>query len=130
MQHPDIPGELVMQTLAMPANTNTSGDIFGGWLMSEMDLGASILAKKYSKSRTATVALDSLSFSKPVFVGDVVTCYAHLLSVGRSSMRIQVDTWVIRGLSGEYEQVTSGIFTFVAIDEQGRPHPADPTKRS
>ena len=129
MQHPDIPGELVMQTLAMPANTNTSGDIFGGWLMSQMDLGASILAKKFSKSRTATVALDSLSFSKPVFIGDVVTCYAQLLGVGRSSMKIQVDTWVIRGLSGEYERVTSGIFTFVAIDEQGHPHPADPAKR-
>jgi acyl-CoA thioesterase YciA len=122
-------GELVLQTLAMPASANPNGDIFGGWVISQMDLGASILAKKIAQSRTTTVALDAMSFKKPVNVGDVVSCYAQLIKVGRTSMQIQIEIWVTPMASTLQEKVTSGLFTFVAIDSQGQPWPVDPSKR-
>lgn len=123
-------GELVLQTLAMPAAANPNGDVFGGWVLSQMDLGASILAKQFAKSRTTTVALDTMSFGKPVYVGDVVSCYATMLKVGRTSMKISIETWVTREIVAIQEQVTQGLFTFVAIDQNGVPHPADPAARS
>lgn len=116
-------GELVIRTIAMPADTNPSGDIFGGWLMSQMDLGAAIYARNLSRSRVTTVAVDGMSFLNPVSVGDIVNCHAFLLKVGRTSMKIQVEAWVQREADGKLLRVTAGVFTYVAIDEAGKPHP-------
>ena len=116
-------GELVLRTIAMPADTNANGDIFGGWLMSQMDLGGSVLARNIAQSRVATVAVDGMSFLNPVDVGDIVTCYASLLRVGRTSMKIDIEAWVQRHRDGSVLRVTAGIFTYVAIDADGRPQP-------
>lgn len=121
-------GELAIQTLAMPTNTNPNGDIFGGWLVSQMDLAAGILAKQTARGRAATVAIDSMSFIQPVHVGDVVRCYVSLITTGTTSMKIQVEVWKELPMSGVTEQVTKGVFTFVAIDEQGRPRPFNTKK--
>ena len=112
-------GEITIQTLAMPADTNANGDIFGGWLVSQMDLAAGVLAKRVSSGRAATVAIQSMSFLKPVQVGDVVSCYVQLEKQGRSSMTISVEVWTERLAIGEKHCVTKGTFIFVAIDEQG-----------
>jgi acyl-CoA thioesterase YciA len=116
-------GELVIRTIAMPADTNANGDIFGGWLMSQMDLGAAIVAKNLSRSRVTTVAVDGMVFLNPVYVGDIVNCHAKLLKVGRTSLKIDVEAWVQRGKDGTLLRVTEGVFTYVAIDDAGRPHP-------
>lgn len=114
-------GELAIQTLAMPSDTNPNGDIFGGWVVSQMDLAAGILAKKHSKGRAVTVAIDSMNFLLPVHVGDVVSCYVDLEHQGNTSMMIKVEVWTEVVETGEHSQVTEGIFTFVAIDERGKP---------
>ena len=116
-------GELVIRTIAMPADTNANGDIFGGWLMSQMDLGAAIVAKNLSRSRITTVAVDGMVFHHPVYVGDIVNCHATLLKTGRTSMKIAVEAWVQRGKDGTLLRVTEAVFTYVAIDDVGRPHP-------
>ncbi len=116
-------GELVIQTIAMPKDTNPSGDIFGGWLMSQMDLGSSILATKTANSRVVTVAMEGMSFLKPVRVGDTVACYARVEKIGNTSITIPVEVWVRRYRSGEKERVTRGVFTYVAVDAEGRPVP-------
>ncbi len=116
-------GEIVIRTIAMPADTNSKGDIFGGWLLSQMDLGGAVLARTVSQSRVVTVAIEGMSFLFPVFVGDIVTCYASLLAVGRTSMRIDLEAWVQRDTDGSLHRVTEGIFTYVAVDQAGRPHP-------
>ncbi|MGH6945091.1 MAG: acyl-CoA thioesterase [Geminicoccaceae bacterium] len=117
-------GEPAVRTLAMPADTNPSGDIFGGWVLAQMDLAAGIVAAQRAKGRVATAALDGMSFHKPVYVGDLVSCYARVVRIGRSSMTVQVDTFVLRARTGEEVKVTEGRFTVVAIDEHGRPRPA------
>lgn len=114
-------GEITIQTLAMPADTNANGDIFGGWLISQMDLAAGILAKKVSKGRAVTVAIHSMTFLKPVHVGDLVSCYAEIESIGKTSMTISIEVWVEPPLQFTKHQVTKGTFVFVAIDEQGKP---------
>lgn len=121
-------GEITLQTIAMPADSNVSGDIFGGWLMSQMDLGASVLARRRAIGRTATVACDGMQFLRPVHVGDLVAIHAVMEREGRSSMRIAVEAWVHRNIHGRRERVTAATFTFVAIDEAGqsRALPADP----
>jgi acyl-CoA thioesterase YciA len=116
-------GELVIRTVAMPADANSNGDIFGGWLLSQMDLGGAIYARNLSRSRVTTVAIEGMTFLNPVYVGDVVNCHATLLKVGRTSMRIDLEAWVQRAKGGELVRVTEGVFTYVAIDDQGRPHP-------
>jgi acyl-CoA thioesterase YciA len=116
-------GEPAVRTLAMPADTNPSGDIFGGWVLAQMDLAAGIVAGERARGRVATAALDGMSFHKPVYVGDLVSCYARVVRVGRSSMTVLVDTFVLRRRTGEEVKVTEGRFTIVAIDEQGRPRP-------
>lgn len=116
-------GELVIQTIAMPKDTNRDGDIFGGWLASQMDLGSAILAGKIAKSRVVTVAIEGMSFLHPVSVGDTVACYAWLDRVGRTSMRICVDVWVTRYRTDERVKVTSGVFTYVALGPDGKPTP-------
>lgn len=116
-------GELVIQTIAMPKDTNRHGDIFGGWLVAQMDLGSAILASKIAKARVVTVAIEQMSFLQPVHVGDTVACYARLEKIGRTSMRIPVEVWVNRFMSDEEVRVTSAVFIYVAIDENGKPIP-------
>ncbi|MEY1660749.1 acyl-CoA thioesterase [Isoalcanivorax beigongshangi] len=117
-EEPTPEGELALQTIAMPADANWNGDIFGGWLVSQMDLAGAICARKTAPGRVATVAIDTMAFLRPVPVGAVVSCYTELLDVGRSSMNIRVEVWIRS--KGETAKVTEGIFTFVAIDEYGR----------
>lgn len=114
-------GELTIQTLAMPASTNANGDIFGGWLVSQMDLAAGVLAKRLAQGRVATVAIHSMTFLKPVHVGDVVSCHVDLIKMGTTSMTIGVEVWVLPATQTEKYQVTEGTFVFVAIDEHGTP---------
>ncbi|RUR13817.1 acyl-CoA thioester hydrolase YciA [Legionella sp. km772] len=114
-------GELTIQTLAMPMDTNANGDIFGGWIVSQMDLAVGILAKKISKGRIVTVAINSMTFLRPVHVGDVVSCYAELVKVGNTSMTVNVEVWAMPADQHEQYQVTEGVFVSVAIDEHGLP---------
>lgn len=116
-------GDVVIRTIAMPADTNANGDIFGGWLVSQMDLGGAILARATAQSRVTTVAIDGMSFLRPVIVGDVVTCYARVLGIGRTSMKIDIEVWVQRSPDPALRRVTEGKFTYVAIDAAGCPHP-------
>jgi len=116
-------GELVIRTIAMPMHTNSNGDIFGGWLVSQMDLGGAILARNVAHSRITTAAIDGMAFLNPVYIGDIVSCHATLLKVGRTSMRIAVEVWVQRVKGGEVVRVTHGTFVYVAIDDAGRPQP-------
>ncbi len=112
-----------LRTVAMPANANPSGDIFGGWIMSQMDIAGGIHAYEVAKGRVATVAVDAMTFHLPVYVGDVVSCYCSTVRIGTTSIAVLVETWVSRRSSGDLEKVTEGRFTFVAIDEDGRPRP-------
>ena len=121
--HPLPTGELVIRTIAMPADTNANGDIFGGWLLSQMDLGGAILARGTAHCRVTTVAIDGMTFLQPVNVGDIVTCYAHLFGIGRTSMKIRVEAWVQRFTDGPPLHVTEGTLTYVAIDAAGKPQP-------
>lgn len=114
-------GVLVIRTIAMPADTNPSGDIFGGWLMSQMDLAAGNMAGRVSQGRGATVSVEAMQFLHPVKVGDEVTLYATLCKVGRTSMRIHIDAWARPRYSEKAEKVTDADFVFVALDDEGRP---------
>src|SRR5437764_10570436 len=114
-------GELVIQTIAMPKDTNPNGDIFGGWLMSQMDLGSGILAAKVAKARVVTVAMEAMSFLEPVRVGDTIACYAWVEKIGRTSMKIPVEVWAHRYMTGERIRVTRGVFTYVAVTADGKP---------
>ncbi|HVJ52501.1 MAG TPA: acyl-CoA thioesterase [Aliidongia sp.] len=124
MDHAALPPEMPMiRAIAMPADTNPSGDIFGGWLMAQMDLAAGNAAARRSRGRCATVSVDGMSFLSPVHVGDEVSLYARIASVGRTSMKIAVEAWRRPRETEESVRVTQAIFTFVAIDEAGRPRP-------
>lgn len=114
-------GVLVIRTIAMPADTNPAGDIFGGWLMSQMDLAAGNMAGRVSQGRGATVAVEGMQFLRPVKVGDEVTLYATLCKVGRTSMRIHVDVWARPRFGQDAQKVTNADFVFVALDENGEP---------
>lgn len=116
-------GRLTTRTVAMPADTNPAGDIFGGWVVSQMDIAAGICAGQRAQSRVVTVALDGMSFIRPVKVGDILGVYTRVESVGRTSMNILVEAWVRRGRIGHREKVTEGMFKFVAIDESGKSTP-------
>jgi acyl-CoA thioesterase YciA len=122
----DDRGEPAVRTLAMPADTNPAGDIFGGWVLAQMDLAAGIVAHLRARSRVVTAALDGMAFHRPVYVGDLVSCYARVTRIGRTSLTVTVDTYARRGRTGEEVKVTEGHFTLVAIDEQGRPRPVPP----
>lgn len=117
------PGDLAIRTIAMPADTNPAGDIFGGWLMSQMDLAGGQVALAMAKGRVATVAVDSMTFHEPVFVGDELSCYAELLRVGLTSLRYRVTAYVRHREGREHVKVTEGIFTYVAIDPNRKPRP-------
>jgi len=116
-------GGLTIRTLAMPADANPSGDIFGGWVLSQMDIAASICAVDRSQCRTVTVALDAMSFISPVKVGDVLSVHTELKKVGNTSMDIYVEAWAKRGRLGETYKVTEAMFKFVAVNEDGLPTP-------
>ena len=109
----------------MPSDTNPSGDIFGGWIMGLMDLSAGIAARERADGRVVTASVSSLSFLQPVKVGDVVCCYTEVQSVGRTSMKLDVEAWVVRD-RGPRLKVTQANFVMVAVDEAGRPRPVDP----
>lgn len=112
---------LTMRAIAMPKDTNPNGDIFGGWLVSQMDLAASSVATHRSGGRTATVAINSLTFHKPVFVGDDVSCYTEIEKIGNTSITIRVEAWVRRAKTRQMIKVTQGTFVFVAIDQDNKP---------
>jgi acyl-CoA thioesterase YciA len=114
-------GDLCIRTLAMPADTNANGDIFGGWLLSQMDLGGGVFASKIAKSRTVTVAIEAMNFRKPVFVGDLVSVHANLVRVGKTSITVRLEAWVLRRKEMLSILVTDGNFTYVSIDDQGHP---------
>ncbi len=116
----------MIRTIAMPADTNPHGDIFGGWLMAQMDLAAGNLAGRRARGRCVTVAVDAMTFLRPVVVGDEVSLFAEVVASGRSSVRISVEAWR-RARDGDIaEKVTQGIFTFVALSEDRRPRPLPP----
>ena len=114
-------GELAIRTLAMPADTNPAGDIFGGWLLSQMDIAGGLVAAGRARGRTATVAVEAMAFHRPVFVGDVVCCYGEVVRTGTTSVSVRVEVWAMRRVGDERVQVTEGVFTYVAIDETRRP---------
>jgi len=116
-------GELAIRTLAMPADANPSGDIFGGWVLSQMDIAGGITAAQRAQGRVATVAVTAMAFHLPVYVGDVLCVYAEISRIGRTSMTIDLEAWALRGRDGTRVRVTEGRFVFVALDERGRPHP-------
>jgi len=120
-------GELAIRTLAMPADTNQHGDIFGGWVMSQMDIAGGITAGARAKGRVATVAVTGFTFHRPVLVGDVVCCYADIQRVGTTSITVRVEAWVARRRESQARfKVTEGVFTFVAIDDNGRKRKVPP----
>jgi acyl-CoA thioesterase YciA len=127
-QQPDAEprGELTVRTIAMPADTNANGDIFGGWVLSRMDQAGGIAGAERAQGRVVTVALDGMTFHRPVKVGDVLSVYTQVEHVGRTSMKIHVEAWAQRFTTHVREKVTDAIFTFVAIDEAGRPRPIGP----
>lgn len=121
-------GELVLRTLAMPADTNPIGDIFGGWIMSQMDIAGGIMAKEMSESRAVTVAVDSMKFLKPVHVGDVICCYGKVLKIGTTSITINLEIWVKQAKGQQQDgesllKVTQAAFTYVAVDDKGVKQP-------
>jgi acyl-CoA thioesterase YciA len=119
-------GEPAIRVIAMPADANPNGDIFGGWLMAHMDLAGASAAQRRARGRVATVAVDSMSFHHPVHVGDEVSFYAHISGVGRTSIRVMVESWRRARAAECGEKVTSATFVFVAIDEDRRPRPVEP----
>ena len=126
-------GDLCTRTLAMPADTNQNGDIFGGWLLAQMDVSGGVFAAKITKTRNVTVAIDAMNFRKPVYVGDLVSVYGTLVRVGRTSITVRLEAWVTRRKETQAILVTDGNFTYVSIDDQGHPqaikqdNPAAPT---
>lgn len=122
----ELRGELTLQTIAMPTFTNVNGDVFGGWLLSQMDLGSSILAQRRCKGRCTTVAVSQMTFLKPVPVGAIVSCYCEMEKEGSSSMTIAVEVWINIDSINEPTKVTEGTFIFVAIDDDGKPRQLPP----
>ncbi len=123
----DLPrGDLTVRTVAMPADTNANGDIFGGWVLSQMDQAGGIAGVDRAQGRVVTVALDAMTFIRPVRVGDVLCVYTRVSHVGRTSMKIEVEAWARRFRTPVRERVTRATLTFVAIDDEGRPRPIPP----
>ena len=124
---PELPAAApLVRVMAMPADANPNGDIFGGWLLAQMDLAGGNLAMQRARGRCATVAVDGMVFHQPVFVGDEVSCYGELVRTGRSSMTIRIEAWRRNLASGEVRKVTQAIFTYVALGEDRRPRALPP----
>ncbi len=119
-------GSPVIRTIAMPADTNPAGDIFGGWIMAQMDLAAGNLAARLARGRSATVSVEAMQFLRPVHVGDEVSLFADVERVGRTSLTIHVEAWRRSRDGDESVKVTDATFTFVALDQAGRPRPLPP----
>ncbi len=120
----DVPaGEVAIMTVAMPADANPMGDIFGGWLLSQMDIAGGLIANQRAGGRTATVAVEAMQFHRPVFVGDTLCCYGEIIHTGTTSVGVRVEAWVIRIDAVDRILVTEGVFTYVAIDDDRRPRP-------
>ncbi|ENU33801.1 MULTISPECIES: acyl-CoA thioesterase [Acinetobacter] len=115
--HPE--GVLSLQNIAMPADTNWSGDVFGGWIVSQMDLAGAIHVERLSKGRCATIAINEMTFLVPVKVGNVISCYTKILKVGNTSVQVQIEVWNSHDNSREPIRITQGVFTFVAVDVNG-----------
>lgn len=124
---PSLPAyPVALQTIAMPADTNPSGDIFGGWVLSQMDLAGSVVARRRALGRVATIAIEAMKFHKPVLVGDLVSCYGEIVRIGRTSLSVHVQMWVSRADDMKTpHKVTEGVFTYVAIGDDRRPRPVD-----
>jgi acyl-CoA thioesterase YciA len=118
--------EPTLRAIAMPADANPHGDIFGGWLLSQMDLAGGTVATRRAKGRTVTVAITAMTFHRPVFIGDEVTCYGTIIKVGRTSITVKVESWARRGIGDEQIAVTEGIFTYVSVGSDRRPCPVPP----
>jgi acyl-CoA thioesterase YciA len=114
-------GQLCTRTLAMPADTNQNGDIFGGWLLSQMDIAGGVFAAKITNTRTVTVAIEAMNFRKPVYVGDLVSVHGSLVRIGRTSITVHLEAWVTRRRETQAILVTDGNFTYVSIDDHGNP---------
>lgn len=112
-------GTLSLQTIAMPADTNWSGDVFGGWIVSQMDLAGAIHAERYTQGRCATISINQMTFLVPVKVGDVISCYTKILKLGNTSIQMQIEVWDSHDSSRTAKRVTEGVFTFVAVDVKG-----------
>lgn len=123
-------GQLTIRTLAMPADANPHGDIFGGWVLSQMDIAGGIWAAQRAEGRVVTVAVEAMSFIRPVNVGDVLAVYTEPHREGRTSIAIHVEAWALRHRLGNRVKVTEGLFTFVAIDDGGRPRPLPPARHN
>jgi acyl-CoA thioesterase YciA len=121
-------GKLTVQLSAMPADTNANGDIFGGWVMSRMDQAGGIAGVERAQGRVVTIAVEAMTFIRPVRVGDVLCVYTDVEKVGRTSMRIHIEAWARRFREHRHEKVTDATFTFVAIDDQGKPRPIPPER--
>ena len=119
-ENPQPQGELALQTVAMPKDTNANGDIFGGWLLSQMDIAGGVAAAEVAGGRVATVAIQGMSFLTPVHVGALVSCYCDILDTGRSSVRVLIEVWINSQHDGEPIKVTEGEFIYVAIDDNKR----------
>jgi acyl-CoA thioesterase YciA len=116
-------GNPSLRTIAMPADANPDGDIFGGWIMSQMDISSGVFAAHVAKGRVVTVAVDAMTFHKPVYIGDDVSCYCSVAKRGNTSITVDVEAWVRRHHSDMVAKVTQGMFTFVAVDSNGKPKP-------
>ena len=123
---PEPRGELTVRTIAMPADTNAKGDIFGGWVLSQMDLAGGIAGVERALGRVVTIAVEAMTFIRPVKVGDVLCVYTSVDYIGRTSMKIHIEAWARRFTSHAREKVTDAVFTFVAVDDAGRPRPVPP----
>ncbi|MGP4845084.1 acyl-CoA thioesterase [Marinobacter sp. 1Y8] len=117
---PNPRGQLALQLIPLPSDTNANGDVFAGWLVKQMDMAAATTAGRISRGRTATVAIDRMEFLSPLRVGSQVACYTHLEDIGSSSMKISVEVWTLDRNTDRRRKVTEAMFVFVAIDEQGR----------
>ena len=120
--------EPALRTIAMPADANPAGDIFGGWVLSQMDLAGGIIAHRRAQGRAATVAVAGMTFHLPVFVGDELSCYAEIVKTGRTSITVRIESWARRDVDGEdvTVKVTEGTFTYVAIGPDRKPRPVPP----
>lgn len=122
----DPRGQLTVRVMAMPADTNANGDIFGGWVLSQMDIAGGIASSERAKGRTVTLKLESMIFHRPVKVGDTLCVYTEVERVGRTSLQIHIEAWARRFLTHRRDKVTDATFVFVAIDDNGRPRPVPP----
>ena len=119
-------GELTLRTLAMPGDANAAGDIFGGWVMAQMDLACGIRAAERARGRVVTAAVKEMAFAMPVKIGDTLCIYSHIQSVGRTSITLNIEVWAQRYLSDRMEKVTNALFIMVALDKDGKPTPVPP----